>query len=354
MAFGLVNAVVTVGVIVAVVAAALGYLRRFRITRAPVGLMTGRDIAVMVVVLVAIPPLYLRLPGVAVGILLAAVAVGLLVVTLRPVLGSVGAAVTSVGLVGLDIAVAIGAGDSRASLFFAVNNVVMALLAIGACNLWAQSGLRTAPVAAFAGVLVGYDVLATLVFPTMLDFVTQLLALPLTPVIGWGNLNDGVAVGLGDVLLLTLWTLVTEKGYGRRAALIGAGANVLALTGLVLAIALDVVNRPLPAMLVMGPIMVTHYLVLRRRARERTIGEYYATDAAPSLADTPAARATLMAASRLLPPPGAQPHIGPSHYVALVDRSVVGSGRTAASAARAAREAGHTEPALVVLVGTPD
>ncbi|KAA2262674.1 hypothetical protein F0L68_12320 [Solihabitans fulvus] len=322
------SVLVTLAGCVALVALSLFYLRRWRIERPPIGVVNLRDIVIMSVVLVLIPPLYLRLPSFGVIAVLALVFTVVLSTVLRPVLGQKASWLVALALVGVEIA--------HRSL--ALNDVLVLLVLIGAANLWVQSGMRARDVAVFAAGLTVYDALATLVFPTMVDFFGKLATLPLTPVLGWGSGSAGMAVGMGDLLVVVLWTLTLTKSRSLAAGLVGGALGLTALAALMLVLYLGWVNRGLPAMILLGPLILVQYAVLRRRP-ERTWAEYAGTPPVPLPVVDPSPALKLL-------------H-GSTGYLALCGDEVVATAPTAAEAARLARGVRPGQEPLLVLSSEP-
>jgi hypothetical protein len=355
------------------VAAGLAYLRRARVERPPVGVFNLRDVLFTAVLLVVVPPLYLRLPRLAVAAVLVLAATGILYFTLAPLAGRRLALLAAIGLVALDIALALFGAGTDSPAFPAVNNLLLVAIAVGVCNIWAQSGIRARDVAVFAAALTIYDAVATLALPLMVEFFARVTTLPLAPALGWGRGSGMVAIGLGDVLVLVLWTLACEVAFSRAAALTAGALGLACALALFAVFWADLLNRPLPAMVLLGPVIVAHYAWLRRRfGRERRIGAYLlagpappaaasaAGGAAPSTAPLPATGAAparpavdVGAALAWLPEPGDTAPAPPGRYLALHGKEVVGQGWTAAEAARAARRARPGEVPLVVLEGRP-
>jgi hypothetical protein len=330
-------AVVSAFVLLAV-AGGVAYARRVRMDRPPIGVVNLRDIAVMSVVVVVLPPLYLHIPAFLIVVVLALVAAGVAYSVCTPVLGGRSGGALAVGLVLADIALHwLGADAVPHPVFLVVNNALMALLAIGVGTLYVQSGIKARDVAVFAVVLLVYDVLATVAFPTMIEFFARVVELPLTPAIIWGSGAGVVGAGLGDLLMIVLWTLAAEKAFGRRAGLLAAATGVGAVLLVFLAFWLDWLNTPVPAMVVLGPLIAVEYLALaRRRGRERTTGEHLGLPPAPAPPERPSA--ALDAALDWLP---ADPSHAPGlagRYVAIVDGRPVASGSSQGAAVRAARE----------------
>jgi hypothetical protein len=253
-----------------------------------------------------------------------------------------------------DIALSqLGSGGAQHSAFLIVNNGLMALLAIGVGTLYVQSGIKARDVAVFVVVLLVYDVLATVVFPTMIEFFARVAELPLTPAILWGRGVGAVGAGLGDLLVLVLWTLVAEKAFGRRASLLAAATGITAVLAVFLAFWLDWLNTPVPAMVVLGPLIALEYLTLARRSdRERTTGEYLGLPAAPAPPEPPGA--DLAAALDWVPADPIRAAGSAGRYLALVGGRPVASGHTPGAAVRAARQAAPDRVPVLVWSATGD
>lgn len=258
-----------------ILAAGVWYLRRARVDRPPVGVFNGRDVLVVAGALVVLPPLYLSIPLLALGVVFALLSIALLSFSLSPLIGGRAGFVAAVVLVLLDVLLA--EVDAEGSVFRLVNNAALGIVVVGVCNVWVQSGIRALHVAVLACGLAIYDVIATLALPLMQEFVERVESLALTPVLAWGAAERAAGIGLGDLLLVLGWTLVAERAFSRRAGAVAAGLGMGSVGALFLLFWLDLSNRPLPAMVVLGPVIAIHYAVLARATvRQRTTGEYLA------------------------------------------------------------------------------
>lgn len=267
------NALVVLAAVGAIVVLGVRYLDRLHINRPPVGTYNRSDVVFMVAVLAILPPLYLALPPWA---LVAVFALFLLVVlhyTLGPALPRPIPLAAAALLVAGDVVVFAAVGGSHAA-FLAVNGVVLGIAVIGVCNLYVQSGMRAEHVALFAGVLTVYDYVATLGTSLMTRFLAALSDIPLAPVLAWGGPERGIGIGLGDLLVLLLWTLAARKAYGRVASLIAASSGLATVAAIFALFWLDVYNEPVPVMVVLGPAVVAQQLLWSRRLRERTVHEW--------------------------------------------------------------------------------
>lgn len=339
-----------VAVLAAVVLGRL-YFHRVEMERPPVGVFNLRDVMFVFVVLVVIPPLYLHLPVWAVGAILVVMGGGLSYFTLSGVVGQRIAVAIAVALVAGEVGLST-TGHGQSTAFGLLNNVAVGLLVVGVCNLWAQSGIHARDVAVFAGVVAVYDVVATGFLPLMVEFFARVQSLPFAPTMAFGHGNAAAGIGMGDLLFVLLWPLVAEKAYSRRAGLTALAGTIGCVFALDAAFYLDLINRPVPAMVVLGPIVVTQYQWFRRRyGKERTAGEYHAARAGRPLPPPPTVPAAdLQAALDLLTRDGDADGQAP-RYQAVHDGAVLASGAQAGDVARAARLA--DQGAVPVLVLAP-
>jgi hypothetical protein len=252
------------------------YFRRYAIQRPPIGVFNLWDVAFMLAGIVIVPYLYLWLPLWLVGGLLGLGTLSLLYFLLEPVLRRRALIWLIVaGVLVTDIGAALGFGG-QSLVFFAVNNLVQVLVVVGVTNSWAQSGLKARDAALLGGALIIYDYLFTSLLPLMEALFSQLQSLPFAPLVGW-PLAGGqwVAIGLGDLLLATVFPLVMRKAYGRRAGLTTLGLGLAAVGGLLLLPALGWQPAVFPVMVVLGPLMALQYLFWRHRhGPERTTWQY--------------------------------------------------------------------------------
>jgi hypothetical protein len=251
-----------------------GYFRRYRMARPPLGVVNLFDIALVLGLIVLLPYLYLALPPWLVTMFLAVVALSLLYFLGEPVFSSRWAVwLAALLLVGGDIASAYGFGGLSAP-FFAVNNVVVVLVAVGAANLWAQSGMRARDAAVLAGALTLYDFIFTSQLTLMADLFEHVAGLPLAPMVGWPLGGLWLGLGLGDLLLATLFPLVMRKAYGKTA---GVAAVIIALAAILFVLILPLlgfIEAVFPVMVVLGPLSVIQYLYWHSRGPERTTWQY--------------------------------------------------------------------------------
>ena len=272
---------VVLGYVICAVLGAWVYFRRYQVSRPPIGVFNLKDIVLMVLLIILVPFLYLALPLWLVAGFLLLVALSVLYFTWEPVLRARWAIwLVAVALLVADSAAAFLFG-TRSEGFFAVNNTVLLVMIVGISNLWAQSGMKARDAALLGALLALYDFIATSQLPLMSDLITRLSGLPLAPTISWSTETMVPGIGLGDVLLATVFPLVMRKAFGQLA---GITALVLALVAIAMLPVLLAAVESLPvlhlqglfpAMVVLGPLMVLQYLFWsRHRGQERTTFQY--------------------------------------------------------------------------------
>ena len=303
-----------------VAALALGYLARYEIERPPVGVFTFPDIAFMATTVIVLPLLYLHIPIAVEGCVFGIVLLALLHYTVQPVLPRPVAVTTVVALMAADAALALwGTGGATGTAYLVVNDLVLALALLGVANLYAQSGMRASHVATLAALLAAYDYIATAVLPTTADLIANLGEQPFAPQIVVGAGGSQVGLGLGDTLMLTLWTVVAWKAFGRLAGLIGAAVGLGSVGVILWGLLAGRLTGQVPVMTLLGPLIVVQYLLWRSlTGRERTTGEWRAGEVpqqAATTADTVLAGEVARLIDRLATTYPHQPEGSPSGVV---------------------------------------
>ncbi len=282
--------VILVGVTV-VTWGALFYFRRVRLERPPIGTFNGRDIVILLAFISALPFLYGYLPYWLITCLLILTFTSALYIGYRPVLGT-GRTWLGIGLlIGLNIWTSHHLMGTTAGwqLWWAELSILVGLGAIAVSNLYVQGGMKLRYVTWLAVGLAIYDIIFATLLPLTDKLVAGYLAHPLDPLLGMRFGIDNYGVGLGDLLVYSLFLVATYKAYGPKAARIAYGLIVFmgALVTAFIPFLLNFLDTELdllvPAQALFGPSALICYLWMRRRyGRERTMGEYLASaDAAP-------------------------------------------------------------------------
>jgi hypothetical protein len=256
-------------ILVSMTACAVGgwwYFRHVQMPRPPIGVFTLSDVVIVFVLIVLIPLLYLWLPNWMLMFLLVPCALSLVYAVLEPLKHHGMVWLVTLGLVGADLASGLVLGTQH-PIHQGLNNIFVILSVISIANTWAQAGMKARDAAVLAALLIIYDFFATAQHSLMSNLFARLQTLPLAPVIVWTQAGQHAAIGLGDLLMLTVFPLTMHKGFGTRAGLVAlitglgsvAGLAILQLAGI------------FPVMVVLSPLIVVQYLVWRRYAPERSM-----------------------------------------------------------------------------------
>ncbi|MDQ3896669.1 MAG: hypothetical protein M3326_05360 [Actinomycetota bacterium] len=292
-------AVTLVGAL-AVSAGALFYFRRVELERPPVGTFNGRDIGILMTVIIGLPFLYATLPRWALTCFLGMTFASALSIGYRPLLGP-----TRLWL-GVGLLLGSNIWTSRTMLGSVVGwqlwwvelGVLVALSAIAVANLYVQGGMKLRYVAWFALALGGYDVTFSRVIPLTNKLVQGFLGNPLDPSLGMRFGINNYSIGIGDLLVFAMFAVAAYKAYGRSAArlalavIVVFGVCVPSLVPLVINFIDARTDLLVPSQAFFGPAAFLCYLWLKHRyGRERTMAEYRSsTSIAPAAPPSPTRR----------------------------------------------------------------
>jgi hypothetical protein len=251
------------------------YFRNYQLARPAVGVLNLGDVAFTIGVIILIPYLYLALPLWLVAAIFTLAMLSILQLLGEPLLRARWANWGfALSLVGADVWTNLHFGASSPA-FLLVNNTVLVLAVVGVTSLWAQSGIKARDVAVLGGVLALYDLMATSLLPLMSDLITRLANIPFAPVVSWGVGPERFVIGLGDLLLATVFPLALRKVFGRSAGIAAMAINLGAIAATMAFLQLAKVEVAVPLMSGLGPLMVAQYgYWARRRGPERTTWEY--------------------------------------------------------------------------------
>jgi len=255
------------------------YFRNYQLARPSIGVLNLGDVAFMIGVIILIPYLYLAFPLWLVAAILAMAMLSILYFVGEPVLRARWATWgVALLLLGADVGTSLHFGASSPA-FFLVNNTVLIVAVVGVTSLWAQSGMKARDVAVLGGVLALYDLIATSLLPLMSDLIWRLTSIPFAPVVSWGVGPDRLLIGLGDLLLATVFPLVMRKAFGRSAGMAAMIINLGTIAATLAFLQLAKMEVALPVMTGLGPLMVLQYgYWMRRRGQERTTWQYLQTE----------------------------------------------------------------------------
>jgi hypothetical protein len=244
--------------------------------RPPLGVLNLWDVAIFVTLVILVPLLYVVLP-----VWLVVVLLGL--GTFSSLYLVVGAVIRMRQLTWLvcilamaaDIGIGLAAGTDTV-MFAVVNDGLLMIVVIAVSNLWAQTGMKARDSAVMAGALAVYDFVSTAQQPLMPELVDRLARMPFAPQIRWPSGGvDWMGLGLGDVLLASVFPLVLRKAFGRTPGLVAMGMAVALVSSLFAVAGLGILSGVFPVMAVLGPAIVVQYAFWRIRCgAERTMWKY--------------------------------------------------------------------------------
>jgi hypothetical protein len=269
-----------------VCAGALTYFRRVRMDRPPVGTFNARDVVILLIFIGILPFVYGWLPDTVVTCLLAVTFGSALYIGYRPVLGAAGIWLAIGLLLGFNIWSShhlLGTIPGW-QVWYTEQSVTVGLSAVAVCNLYVQGGMKLRHVAWLSLGLAGYDVLFASYYPLTGRLLARYVTHPFTPVLGMRFGGVDYAVGLGDLLVYSLFFVATYKAYGAQAAKIAA-AVIVVMGGFATAFLPFLFNLHnanldtlIPAQSLFGPFAFVTYLWMKRHyGRERTMAEYLAS-----------------------------------------------------------------------------
>jgi hypothetical protein len=295
--------------VILVTSGALFYFRRVRMERPPIGTFNGRDIVILLAFIVALPFLYGYLPLWLITCLLILTFTSSLYLGYKPVLGT---ARTWLGiglLIGLNVWTSHHLMGTTAGwqLWWAELSLMVGLGAIAVSNLYVQGGMKLQYVAWLALALAIYDLIFATALPLTDELVAGYLAHPLDPLMGMRFGIDNYGIGLGDLLVYSLFLVASYKAYGPKAARIAFGLILLlgALATAFIPFLLNFFDQELdlliPSQALFGPAAFLCYLWMKHKwGRERTMAEYLAS---PDAQVRPTVPATLAPAPEPAPAP---------------------------------------------------
>ncbi len=254
---------------IAMLLLSLAYFRRCRMTRPPIGVFNLTDVIFAVLTITLAHFLYVVLPlWAAVGLFALAV-LSALYYTLEPLVRTRSLAwLVSILLIAADIGAARIFGLQNNG-FFLVNDLVILLVIIGVSNLWVQSGLTARNAVIFSILLAIFDLFATALSPLTFTLFARLQSVPLTPALAWASNGTVLGGGLGDFLLVTVFSLTMEKAYGRAAGIISMLLSLLVIASLLL------IDQPWPGMIFLAPLMLGQYLFWSHQYQQERTTQLY-------------------------------------------------------------------------------
>ena len=268
-------AVVCAGAVLALLAA-LVFFKNIQLQRPAIGTFNGRDIIVLFVFIVTLPVLYLAVPHAVLTGFLILTFTSALAIGYRPLVPRAALWPAIAGMLAADMALAAVMGPSVGlwQAYWIVNSALMMLAVAAVSNLYIQGGMKLSHVALFALGLAVYDPLFSFVFPITDQLAGRFAGFALDPSMGFRFGAHIQNIGVGDLLVFTLFVLAAYRGYGRRAAAISAAAVVVAdgVVPIALPTLVSGLNTDggfvVPVQTFFGPAAFLLYLWFRRRGAE--------------------------------------------------------------------------------------
>ncbi|HST46339.1 hypothetical protein [Jatrophihabitans sp.] len=278
---------------------ALAYLRRVRLERPAIGTFNSRDIRVLFTFIVFLPFLYGLLPHWALTTFLSITFASALSIGLRPLLSPAMLWIVVGTLIGGSIwlnRTMLGTVWGW-QLCWLEGDLMVLLAAVAISNLYVQGGMKFKHVAWFALILACYDLAFTTVLPVNSHLAEEFLGWPLDPSFGMRVGLYNATIGVGDLLVYSLFLIAAFKAYGRTAARIAMalivvfGAVAVSVAPLVLDSFITArTDVAIPAQTLFGPAAFVAYLWMRRHyGRERTMQEFLASSDVVRPTGSPAA-----------------------------------------------------------------
>ena len=265
---------------------AVYYLRRVRMERPPVGTFNGRDIVILLTFVIALPFMYGYLPYWLITCLLALTFTSALYIGYSQVIGRTRTWIGIGLLIGLNIYTSHHLLGTTLGwqMWWLEIAVLVGLAAVSVSNLYVQGGMKLKYVAWISLVLAIYDLVFATILPLTDKLVSGYLSHPLDPLLGFRFGIDNYGVGLGDMLVYSLFVVAAYKAYGKTGLRIGFGmvgffgAFVTAAVPWIINV-LDVeLDLLVPSQVIFGPAAFACYLWMRRRyGPERTMAEFMAS-----------------------------------------------------------------------------
>jgi hypothetical protein len=260
------------------------YFRRYRLARPPIGVFDLFDVGIIVIAAILIPFIYLALPTWLAAGLFGLGLLSVLYYGAEPVLSRRWFPwFVSLALLGADLACAAAFGPASADSR-AISDVVLVAAVVGASNLWAQGGMKACDLAGLAAILTVYDFVATVRLSVMDDVLGRLASSPFAPSLAWGSYGGAwLEIGLGDLLLASLFPLVMLKAFGRSAGLAALALSICSIGVMLTVAASGFAGSTFPAMVGLGPLIVLQYAYCaRHQGPERTTRQYLEAETRPT------------------------------------------------------------------------
>ena len=264
------------------------YFRRVRLERPALGVFNTRDIALILVFILSLPFLYLILPSWVLTAMLTLTFSTALYLALHPLLRARYLwSLIAFLIVGDIVVTRTLMGTTQGwQIYWVFNNVIVLGAAVGISNLYVQGGMHLRQVAWFSLILACYDFFFDLVVPISAHLADRFHGQPLDAAMGWISGPYSSNLGIGDILVFSLFMISAYKGFGRKGLV--ASVVAISLCGALLPSLSSLVILPfvrggigitIPVQTFFGPFAVLTYYLLRRTGPERSMAQWLKAEA---------------------------------------------------------------------------
>ena len=264
------------------------YFRRVRLERPALGVFNTRDILLILVFILSLPFLYLILPSWVLTGMLALTFSTALYIALHPFLRARYLWLLVAFLIVGDIVVTrtLMGTTQGWQIYWVFNNIIVLGAAVGISNLYVQGGMHMRQVAWFSLILACYDFFFDIVVPISAHLADRFHGQPLDAAMGWISGPYSSNLGIGDILVFSLFIISAYKGFGRKGLF--ASVGVIILCGAILPSLSPLVILPfvrggigitIPVQTFFGPFAVLTYYLLRRGGPERSMAQWFQAEA---------------------------------------------------------------------------
>ena len=267
---------------------ALLYFQHIRMERPAIGVFNATDVGIICVFVIVLPLLYLRFSGIFLTGVLAVTFASALYIGLRPFLQPRSLWVL-IALLLLSDYVSLEWLPSMRQIWQLLNNCIVFCAAISVANLYVQGGMRLKHVAYVTLFLGLYDGFTAFVTTLSAQLAERFIRQPFSPAIGLSLGSYNPNIGLGDLLVFSLFVVAAYKGFGKRGAIIASviitcfGVLLPGLSALLIFILFHRGIGPiLPVQVFFAPAGLCTYFWLSAHGTERTMAQWYAFQATRS------------------------------------------------------------------------
>src|SRR5581483_6127716 len=155
-------------------------------------------------------------------------------------------------------------------IYWVLNNIIVLAAVIGVSNLYVQGGMRLRQVAWFSLILAAYDLTFSIFVPISQHLADRFHGQPLDAAMGWIIGSYSSNLGIGDLLVFTLFTIIAFFG-SILPSLSPLLIQQFGRTG---------IGITIPVQTFFGPVALLTYYLLRRTGPERSMAQWLSVQSA--------------------------------------------------------------------------